>query len=262
MSADPLSATRDGNDYLNLYPAKVGDGKDLGFFQYNLGNYWNGQLYIPRVPSGGREHLIFSGINDLSGRVLAFKAPDNTKSSYIESLKSDNSLRWRMGSMDASNEFQINTNGSSRIHLTNTVLAVNGMDVVTNVTPNTVSKQSINRNGFYQCQDIEAYNVMFMGIACTHVTNDQYVFSLWGRGNRFLFSTKDAGAWLGTWEVWTTANARADTNGFIKKASPIIDINPNGTFTTNDESEGATFTRVAQGEYLIEEVLDFNSDAG
>ncbi|HEK1038249.1 TPA: hypothetical protein SMQ30_001184 [Proteus mirabilis] len=39
-------------------------------------------------------------------------------------------------------------------------------------------------------------------------------------------------------------------------------VNPNGTFTTNDESEGATVTRVAQGEYIIEGVLGFNSDAG
>ncbi|MEZ2792186.1 phage tail fiber protein [Proteus terrae] len=137
-----------------------------------------------------------------------------------------------------------------------------GGTILIDKTPPTVSKKDINKNGFYQCQDIEPYNVMFMGIACTHISNDAYVFSLWGRGNRFLFSTKDNGAWLGTWEVWTTANARADTNGFIKKASPIIDINPDGTFTTNDESEGATVTRIAQGEYLIEGVLGFNADAG
>lgn len=53
-----------------------------------------------------------------------------------------------------------------------------------------------------------------------------------------------------------------DSNGFYKRASPVININPDGTFTTNDESEGATVTRVAQGEYLIEGVLGFNSDAG
>ncbi|UXA35606.1 hypothetical protein KZA80_06745 [Proteus terrae] len=57
-------------------------------------------------------------------------------------------------------------------------------------------------------------------------------------------------------------NTITDSNGFYKKASPIIDINPDGTFTTNDESEGATVTRVRQGEYLIEGVLGFNSDAG
>ncbi len=62
--------------------------------------------------------------------------------------------------------------------------------------------------------------------------------------------------------LWSSNNTTIDSNGFIKRASPIIDINPDGTFTTNDESEGATVTRVAQGEYLIEGVLGFNSDAG
>ncbi|OAT45723.1 phage tail fiber protein [Proteus hauseri ATCC 700826] len=62
--------------------------------------------------------------------------------------------------------------------------------------------------------------------------------------------------------TWGTGNTTVDSNGFIKRASPIIDIYPDGTFTTNDESEGATVTRVSQGEYLIEGVLGFNSDAG
>lgn len=62
--------------------------------------------------------------------------------------------------------------------------------------------------------------------------------------------------------LYSTANTTTDPQGFIKKASPIININSDGTFTTNDESEGATVTRVAQGEYLIEGVLGFNSDAG
>ncbi|NHW58481.1 hypothetical protein HA378_25200, partial [Escherichia coli] len=62
--------------------------------------------------------------------------------------------------------------------------------------------------------------------------------------------------------LWGTRNTTTDPQGFIKKASPIININPDGRFTTNDESEGATVTRVAQGEYLIEGVLGFNSDAG
>lgn len=59
-----------------------------------------------------------------------------------------------------------------------------------------------------------------------------------------------------------SANTTVDSNGFVKKASPIININPDGTFTTNDESEGATVVRVDRGEYLIEGVLGFNSDAG
>ena len=61
---------------------------------------------------------------------------------------------------------------------------------------------------------------------------------------------------------YTDENTSIDPQGFIKKASPIININSDGSFTTNDESKSATVTRVAQGEYLIEGVLGFNSDAG
>lgn len=75
-----------------------------------------------------------------------------------------------------------------------------------------------------------------------------------------LLSVGDYG--IGTYEILHTGNTTTDPQGFIKKASPIIDISSDGTFTTNDESEGATVTRVAQGEYLIEGVLGFNSDAG
>ncbi|ROD51503.1 phage tail fiber protein [Proteus mirabilis] len=84
-------------------------------------------------------------------------------------------------------------------------------------------------------------------------------FTSTGAGYRLL----SANAWQNEWvRLWDNKNTTVDGNGFIKRASPIIDINPDGTFTTNDESEGATVTRVAQGEYLIEGVLGFNSDAG
>ncbi|WP_219495271.1 phage tail fiber protein [Proteus terrae] len=82
-------------------------------------------------------------------------------------------------------------------------------------------------------------------------------------GNKFAqvvrFSDKSA---ISVVDVMTSNMWTTDSNGFYKRASPVININPDGTFTTNDESEGATVTRVAQGEYLIEGVLGFNSDAG
>ncbi|WPD00407.1 hypothetical protein [Proteus terrae] len=84
-------------------------------------------------------------------------------------------------------------------------------------------------------------------------------FTSTGAGYRLL----SANAWQNEWvRLWDNKNTTVDSNGFIKRASPVININPYGTFTTNDESEGATVTRVAQGEYLIEGVLGFNSDAG
>ncbi|WP_404764883.1 phage tail fiber protein [Proteus terrae] len=81
--------------------------------------------------------------------------------------------------------------------------------------------------------------------------------------NDFTFNVHwDMNGTVSQYYAWTSKNTTTDPQGFIKKASPIIDIYPDGTFTTNDESEGATVTRVAQGEYLIEGVLGFNSDAG
>lgn len=78
--------------------------------------------------------------------------------------------------------------------------------------------------------------------------------------SRTYYSYEDR--WSRWYKTYGEQNTTVDPQGFIKKASPIININPDGTFTTNDESEGATVTRVAQGEYLIEGVLGFNSDAG
>ncbi|MBG6028305.1 hypothetical protein I5F10_12725 [Proteus mirabilis] len=81
--------------------------------------------------------------------------------------------------------------------------------------------------------------------------------------NKNIFIQEYANGVFSDWySILTTLNTTSDSNGFIKKASPIVNINPDGTFTTNDESEGATVTRVAQGEYLIEGVLGFNADAG
>ncbi len=83
-----------------------------------------------------------------------------------------------------------------------------------------------------------------------------------GNAKSLAYCYRNMGSYTSWINLWGTGNTTTDPQGFIKKASPIIDINPDGTFTTNDESEGATVTRVSQGEYLIEGVLGFNSDAG
>ncbi|MDX7989148.1 hypothetical protein FE392_17835, partial [Xenorhabdus sp. 12] len=44
------------------------------------------------------------------------------------------------------------------------------------------------------------------------------------------------------------------------KSSPIIQIFPDGTFTTNDESEGATVTKLGTGHYQIGGILGYNAD--
>ncbi|WP_166295795.1 hypothetical protein [Photorhabdus tasmaniensis] len=56
-------------------------------------------------------------------------------------------------------------------------------------------------------------------------------------------------------------NCIADANGFLKKSSPIVEIHSDGTFTTNDESKGATVERLSEGVYLVSGTLGFNADA-
>ncbi|WP_253384126.1 hypothetical protein [unidentified bacterial endosymbiont] len=47
-------------------------------------------------------------------------------------------------------------------------------------------------------------------------------------------------------------NTTVDTNGFIKRASPVIKLFGNGQVECNDEAEGVTASRVAEGIYCIE----------
>ncbi|WP_109399512.1 hypothetical protein, partial [Proteus sp. TJ1640] len=98
------------------------------------------------------------------------------------------------------------------------------------------------------------------GINIRYDNNGAVRLFIYGSGN--AATEYRTGAIIRRNMLWGALNTTTDPQGFIKKASPIININPDGTFTTNDESEGATVTRVAQGEYLIEGVLGFNADAG
>ncbi|MDE9452768.1 hypothetical protein KKJ05_02860 [Xenorhabdus bovienii] len=55
-------------------------------------------------------------------------------------------------------------------------------------------------------------------------------------------------------------NCWRDGNGFIKQGSPIIQIYPEGQFETNDESEGATVTKLGLGHYKLSGILGYNAD--
>ncbi|MCC8375692.1 MULTISPECIES: phage tail fiber protein [Photorhabdus] len=65
-----------------------------------------------------------------------------------------------------------------------------------------------------------------------------------------------------TRKFWDDKNAKPDTNGYLKKASPIIEIYPDGTFSTNDESEGAEVIKQGTGIYRISNILGYNADGG
>ncbi|HHZ8355071.1 TPA: hypothetical protein ACWMJN_003722 [Morganella morganii] len=62
--------------------------------------------------------------------------------------------------------------------------------------------------------------------------------------------------------IWhrTSKNTIVDGGGFLKVSSPIIQIYPDGSFDTNDESEGAEVRRTGTGQYHITGILGYNSD--
>ncbi|NHB91171.1 tail fiber protein [Photorhabdus cinerea] len=65
-----------------------------------------------------------------------------------------------------------------------------------------------------------------------------------------------------TRKFWDDANAKPDINGFFKQASPIVEIYPDGTFSTNEESEGADVKKEGTGIYHVSSILGYNADGG
>lgn len=55
-------------------------------------------------------------------------------------------------------------------------------------------------------------------------------------------------------------NVAVDGNGFLKKSSPVVTIYSNGSFETNNESEGVVVERTNPGQYEIKNILGYNSD--
>ncbi|MCM7600293.1 phage tail protein, partial [Enterobacter hormaechei subsp. steigerwaltii] len=64
-----------------------------------------------------------------------------------------------------------------------------------------------------------------------------------------------------THTLYSTQNTTKASDGTLKAASPVIKVFSDGTYQTNDESEGCTVTRLSTGQYLIEGCQGLNSDA-
>ncbi|MBD2816493.1 hypothetical protein ID850_17495 [Xenorhabdus sp. Flor] len=90
--------------------------------------------------------------------------------------------------------------------------------------------------------------------------NEGHVYQQAHWHKQFYYRYRESGTWSQWWGVWTEGNTITDNNGFIKKASPIIQIHPDGTFITNDESEGATVAKLGTAHYQISGVLGYNAD--
>lgn len=81
-----------------------------------------------------------------------------------------------------------------------------------------------------------------------------------GAGSDLYYATSRAGSFIGR-KVLTNGNTTTDSSGFIKTASPIVQLFHDGRCVLNGESEGCTVTRLSTGEYLIEGCMGLNTDA-
>lgn len=80
-------------------------------------------------------------------------------------------------------------------------------------------------------------------------------------GDAFLRHCYTASASFRPWfTLLSDRNTTVDSNGFIKRASPVVQVYGDGTSQTNAESDGATVTREGIGVYRISGVLGMNSD--
>ncbi|SPP31300.1 hypothetical protein ARAF_0419 [Arsenophonus endosymbiont of Aleurodicus floccissimus] len=76
------------------------------------------------------------------------------------------------------------------------------------------------------------------------------------------FRVKRANQYSAWQTFYSTRNVKVDSNGFLKRASPIIEIHPDGSFETNDQSAGVNVRRTRVGTYFISGVMGYNSDGG
>ncbi|HFK3154935.1 TPA: phage tail protein [Citrobacter sedlakii] len=110
----------------------------------------------------------------------------------------------------------------------------------------------------------------FVGVISSRNWNDssgeqscfQIAVNQWGAGYKRATPDGQGNWYLSDLIKWlTSGNTTVDANGFIKVASPIVKIFRDGSYETNEESEGVAVTHINTGEYLIAGCTGLNADA-
>lgn len=70
----------------------------------------------------------------------------------------------------------------------------------------------------------------------------------------------DRNTWGAECNIWHSGNTTVDTNGFIKRASPVVKVFSDGTYEANEEAKGVHVERLDVGHYMITGALGFNSE--
>lgn len=76
-----------------------------------------------------------------------------------------------------------------------------------------------------------------------------------------VFGGAVGSGWKTARTIYDTVNTTIDPNGFLKAASPIVKVFHDGSFETNEQSEGVSVEKISTGVYLISKCLGLNSDA-
>jgi len=108
-------------------------------------------------------------------------------------------------------------------------------------------------------------NGQFVGVIAYNCTNNNlFKFQIAGSysaSGRMFFRSMSNGGYNAWRELYHTENTTKASDGTLKAASPVIKVFSDGTYQTNDESEGCSVTRLSTGEYLVEGCEGLNSDA-
>lgn len=102
------------------------------------------------------------------------------------------------------------------------------------------------------------------GVTVLHIPQGSYGsdFAITAGGKARAFIRTYGNSQGGTWsELYSTTNTTKASDGTLKAASPVVQINHDGSYRVNDESFGCTVTRLSVGEYLIEGCVGMNADA-
>ncbi|EPX8935251.1 hypothetical protein ACW5X7_002638 [Morganella morganii] len=129
--------------------------------------------------------------------------------------------------------------------------------------PNGLFAVLTNDNGLGSAYDIAGQSVGVINLGVHSIASNDFrsqIATSYSRSGRVFFRVSIQTGWNNWREFLHTSNTTTDSNGFIKKASPIVQIYSDGNYETNDESEGAEVNCTGTGRYHITGILGYNSD--
>ncbi|MFH2306297.1 phage tail protein, partial [Enterobacter hormaechei] len=146
---------------------------------------------------------------------------------------------------------------------TDGVLTVGQYGIGAQNQPLTTDFKTIDRGGIYAgagSTGVNFYNAYAPVLVMSRYSSSA-MQAIQADNSTLAFNMKDGNGWRGWVKLYSENNTTRASDGTLKAASPVVAIFSDGSYRTNDESEGCTVTRIKAGEYLIEGCMGMNSDA-